>query len=398
MPRSSVFNGSLKCLEGLKPSLYHKDFMLSWEKKQDDILAVLAFAEILADLYRKNVSPRLFQSGLGISIFRDKSTRTRMAFSSACDLLGLTHQEVEESKSQVDHGETVRETANMISFLTEAIGIRDDMYIGRGHQFMKEVAQSLDDGYERKVLTRRPAVINLQSDLDHPTQTLSDLLHLKHHFGDLEALRGKKMVVSWAYSPSYGKPLSVPQGLITLMTRFGMKMVLAHPEGYDLHPETMEIAGKFARESGGSFKTTTSMKEAFADADVVYPKSWAPYWVMEKRTALLYERNVFALEKMEKVCLNTNAHFKDWVCDNGLMKSTRKGNALYLHCLPADVQGLNCQEGEVTQEVFEKYRIDTYKEASHKAFVIAAMIILCCFPEPMVVVEKLLHLGETRVG
>lgn len=387
----------LKQLECLKPDMFGKDFLLSWEKSPDDILAVLVCAEILREMYHDNISPRIFNSGLAVSIFRDKSTRTRMAFSSACDLLGLTHQEVDEHKSQTDHGETVRETSNMISFLTEVIGIRDDMYIGRGHKFMKEVAEALDEGYREKTLSRRPAVINLQSDVDHPTQTLSDLLHLKNHFGGLEALRGKKFVVSWAYSPTYGKPLSVPQGLIALMTRFGMDVTLTHPEGYGLLPDMIDIARDFARESGGSFTVTDCMEEAFEKADVVYPKSWAPYGVMKKRTEFLYKNDINALEKMEQVCLKTNAMFKHWVCNEKLMATTRRGKALYLHCLPADVQGLNCREGEVSREVFEKYRINTYKEAGYKAFIIAAMVIMCCFPGPFEILEKLLCLSEIRV-
>lgn len=50
--------------------------------------------------------------------------------------------------------------------------------------------------------------------------------------------------MTWAYSPSYGKPLSVPQGIIGLMTRFGMDVTLAHPEGYDLIPDVVEVAKK----------------------------------------------------------------------------------------------------------------------------------------------------------
>jgi len=80
-------------------------------------------------------------------------------------------------------------------------------------------------------------VINLQSDRDHPTQALSDLCHVKAYFGDsFEALKGKKITVSWAYSPSYAKPLSVPQGVIGLLTRFGMDVTLAHPEFCPLIP------------------------------------------------------------------------------------------------------------------------------------------------------------------
>ena len=122
----------------------------------------------------------------------------------------------------------------MISFLTEIIGIRDDKFLGIGNSYMREVASALDDGFQQGVLPQRPGIINLQCDIDHPTQSLSDLLHLKTHFGSLENLRGKKIAMTWAYSPSYGKPLSVPQGIIGLLTRFGMDVHLAYPEGFDL--------------------------------------------------------------------------------------------------------------------------------------------------------------------
>ena len=94
----------------------------------------------------------------------------------------------------------------------------------------------MQEGFEKGVLHQRPSIINLQCDVDHPTQALADLLHLKRHFGSLEKLKGKKLAMTWAYSPSYGKPLSVPQGIIGLMTRFGMQVSLAYPVGYGLIP------------------------------------------------------------------------------------------------------------------------------------------------------------------
>ena len=149
---------------------------------------------------RRSRSAR-FDTGLAISIFRDNSTRTRFSFASAVNALGLGLSELDEVKSQIAHGETVRETANMISFLAEVIGIRDDMYIGAGNTYMREVGAAVQEGYDKKVLHRRPSVINLQCDIDHPTQTLADLAHLKTEFGSLEALRGKKIAMTWAYSP-----------------------------------------------------------------------------------------------------------------------------------------------------------------------------------------------------
>jgi hypothetical protein len=87
-------------------------------------------AALLREMYAQNISTRVFDSGLAVSNFRDNSTRTRFSFASAANLLGLTVQDLDEGKSQIAHGETVRETATMISFLTEVIGIRDDMFLG----------------------------------------------------------------------------------------------------------------------------------------------------------------------------------------------------------------------------------------------------------------------------
>ena len=171
----------------LKTTLHQKDFLLTWLESDAHLRAVLLAAEILEDLYRQNISTRVFTSGLAVSNFRDNSTRTRFSFASASALLGLTPQDLDEGKSQIAHGETVRETANMISFLTEVIGIRDDMFIGEGHEYMKEVSSSVEQGFADGVLPQRPSVVNLQCDRDHPTQSMADLLHLAKVFGGLDA-------------------------------------------------------------------------------------------------------------------------------------------------------------------------------------------------------------------
>ena len=369
-------------LETLKPDLFGKDFLLTWDNSLDSLKAVMLVAEILQNLHWQKKPWRIFDYGLAISIFRDNSTRTRFSFASAVNGLGLALAELDEVKSQIAHGETVRETANMISFLTEVIGIRDDMYPGEGHTYMLEVANAISEGYQQGILAQRPAVINLQCDLDHPTQVLSDLLKLKDYFGGWENLKGKKIAMSWAYSPSYGKPLSVPQGIINLMTRFGMNVVLAHPEGYDLLPETIQSAFSFAQESGGSFSQTTLMEEAFQNADIVYPKSWAPMSVMQQRTKLLKAGDKQGLKELELHCLVQNEKYIDWECDDEMMKLTKNGNALYEHCLPADISDVSCGNGEVAKSVFEKYRLHTYQEAGYKPFVIAAMIFMSKVKEP----------------
>ncbi len=374
------------------------DFLLTWEKTEDEIAATFAVAEVLRGLRERNVSARIFDSGLAVSLFRDKSTRTRFSFASAANMLGLEVQDLDEEKSQVAHGETVRETSVMISFMADVIGIRDDMFIGKGNAYMREVARSVQEGYDDGVLEQRPTLVNLQCDIDHPTQTMADMLHLINHFGGVENLRGKKIAMTWAYSPSYGKPLSVPQGVIGLMSRFGMDVVLAHPPGYEVMPEVEEVARRNARRNGGSFTRTHSMAEAFEDADVVYPKSWAPFAAMERRTRLYEQGDWEGIEALEKDLLAQNAEHKGWECTEDLMARTREGSALYMHCLPADITGVSCDEGEVEASVFDRYRVPLYKEASYKPYVIAAMMFLSRVPNPAEKLAELLDRARARVG
>jgi knotted carbamoyltransferase YgeW len=393
----SNFAQLIEELKKLKSGLFAKDFLLTWDKTEDELRQTLLVAEALKHLRDQNISSKVFDSGLAISNFRDNSTRTRFSFASACNLLGLEVQDLDETKSQIAHGETVRETANMISFLTDIIGIRDDMFLGEGHTYMKEVGDALDDGFKHGVLPQRPGIVNLQCDIDHPTQSMSDLLHLVNYYGGLENLKGKKIAMTWAYSPSYGKPLSVPQGIIGLMTRFGMEVDLAYPEGYTLIPEVVEMAGKQAAVSGGKFRVVNSMDEAFKSADIVYPKSWAPFAVMQRRTDLLKKSDKEGLKSLEQECLANNARFKDWECTEEKMKLTKGGKALYMHCLPADISNVSCKEGEVAASVFERYRIETYKEAGYKPYIIAAMIFNNKFRDPAAMLEHLYRSGINRV-
>ena len=398
MDKKKAFEELVKEIKGLKTDdMYLNDFFLTWEKSDDELKAVWDVADALRNLRERNISTKVFDSGLGISLFRDNSTRTRFSFASACNLLGLEVQDLDEGKSQVAHGETVRETANMISFMADVIGIRDDMYIGKGNAYMHEVAEAVEAGNKDGVLEQRPTLVNLQCDIDHPTQCMADALHVIHELGGIENLKGKKLAMTWAYSPSYGKPLSVPQGVIGLFTRLGMEVVLAHPEGYDVMGDVVDVAKKNAKESGGSFKVTNDMKEAFKDADIVYPKSWAPFAAMEKRTNLYGEGDTEGIKALEKELLAQNAQHKDWACTEDMMKLTKGGKALYMHCLPADITGVSCKEGEVDASVFDRYRDPLYKEASFKPYVIAAMILLEKFKNPAKVLEELEKRGQDRI-
>jgi knotted carbamoyltransferase YgeW len=387
----------LNQLAALSDSNVGKDFLLTWEKSPEQLQQVFLVAEALRYLRQNNVSTRCFDSGLAISNFRDNSTRTRFSFASAANMLGLEVQDLDEKTSQIAHGETVRETANMISFMADFIGIRDDMFLGEGDKYQRQVGTALDEGFSEGVLEQRPGIVNLQSDIDHPTQSMSDMLHLINHFGGVENLKGKKVAMTWAYSPSYGKPLSVPQGVIGLFTRFGMQVDLAYPEGYDLIPEVEQLAGAQALKYGGSFRKVNSMDEAFKDADIVYPKSWAPYAVMQERTKLLLSKDMPGLEQLEKQCLANNAKHMDWECTEEKMKLTQKAKGLYLHCLPADITGVSCLKGEVQESVFERYKVPLFKQASYKPYIIAAMMLTSRFKNPSQVLTHMLTEKNPRI-
>ena len=377
-------------------NMYNGDFFLTWEKTREELEAVFTVADALRHLRENNISTKIFDSGLGISLFRDNSTRTRFSFASACNLLGLEVQDLDEGKSQIAHGETVRETANMISFMADVIGIRDDMYIGKGNKYMHDVVDAVAQGNRDGVLEQKPTLVNLQCDIDHPTQAMADMLHLIHEFGGVENLKGKKIAMTWAYSPSYGKPLSVPQGVIALMSRMGMDVTLAYPEGYEVMEDVVEVAKANSQEFGGKFEITHDMKEAFRDADVVYPKSWAPFKAMEKRTELYGNGDFEGIKALEKELLAQNAQHKDWECTEEMMQLTKDGKALYLHCLPADITGVSCEAGEVAASVFDRYRDPLYKQASFKPYIIAAMIFLAKVKNPQQTLLQLEQQGKKR--
>ena len=278
--------------------------------------------------------------------------------------------------------------------MADVIGIRDDMYIGKGNTYMHNVVDAVREGNKDGILEQRPTLVNLQCDIDHPTQAMADMLHIIHEFGGVENLKGKKVAMTWAYSPSYGKPLSVPQGVVGLMTRFGMDVTLAHPEGYEIMSDVEDVARKNALENGGSFTKTNSMAEAFKGADVVYPKSWAPFKAMEKRTDLYGAGDFDGIKQLEKELLAQNASHKDWECTEEMMSLTNEGKALYLHCLPADITDVSCKEGEVAASVFDRYRVPLYKEASFKPYIIAAMIFLSKIKDP----QQTLALLENRAA
>jgi knotted carbamoyltransferase YgeW len=329
-----------------------------------ELAAVRNIARTLADLDRRGIKTPLCPNELAWAVFFDQSTRTKSAWAGAAARLGMQPVIVDGSSTQVSHGETAVETGAMLGMNAHAMGIRHDLILGEGNTFIRAVKTGIDDYLSATQDPRQVPIVNLQCDVDHPTQTMADLMWLEDNFGDLA---DRNITVSWAYSPSYAKPLSVPQGLITLLTRFGANVTLAHPPGYQLTEETMSAAHSNSS-NGGSFRAVDSMDEAFVDADIVYPKSWGAYDLMLERVDANAHGDKDELAAIEGRALERNANFTDWICDEPRMGSTRGGDALYMHCLPADIGS------EVSPGVMERHKVNVAREANWKMYVVMALL------------------------
>ena len=191
----------------------------------------------------------------------------------------------------------------------------------------------------------------MQDDVDHPCQAMADLMTIREKFG--QNLRGRKFVISWTYAPKYVRPLSVPQALIMLMTRWGMDVTLAHPKGFEMMPHTLEAARRHAAESGSRFEIVDDMDAAFENADICYAKSWGPIMVTEEPA------------EVQKMC---DEH-KDWICDERRMALARQ-SAIYMHCMPID------RGYEATDAVIDGPQSVIYQEAENRLHIQKALMAL----------------------
>jgi len=328
----------------MRTTIEGKDFIETqdWDKQELNTLLDLAF-KLKREYAAGELDKDYLYNQTLFTIFYDTSTRTRNAFEAGMTQLGGHAHFMKPENLQISHGETARETGKVLGRMGHAIGIRHDRIPGIGNKYIRAVADGANI-----------PIVNLQCDIDHPTQTLADLMTLQEYFGkDLSDL---KIAVSWAYSPSYAKPVSVPQGLITLMTRYGLDVSLAHPDGYELMDEPLESARSNAKRHNSTFEVVDSMEEAFRDADIVYPKSWGAIDLMRERAHSDDEQEIQAIEEK---CLGMNQQHEDWICDREMMDHARP-NARYMHCLPAD------RGDEVTDEIFDSEHSIVIDEAENR--------------------------------
>ncbi len=237
-----------------------RHFITTQEWSVEEIELLLETSWDLKRKFYRDEPHALLRDKTLFMMFYEQSTRTRNSFEAGMTQLGGHAHDLTPDKLQVSHGETAEDTARVLSRMGHGIAIRNCDW-GLGNKFMRSVA----------AISRVP-LLNMQCDLYHPCQAVADLMTIREKFPD--GIRGRKMVVSWTYAPSYVRPISVPHSEILLMTRFGLDVTLAHPPEFKLKPEIIAQAEANAAASGSKFEIVDDMDAAFEGAHIVYPKSW----------------------------------------------------------------------------------------------------------------------------
>ena len=324
----------------MQTTLAGHDYISTADWTKEELETALAASSRLKLQFALGEPHRLLADRTLFMIFFDKSTRTRNSFEAGITQLGGHAHDLTPEIMQISHGESPQDTGIILSRYGHGIAIRHDLVPGEGNSYIREVAKHAS-----------VPVLNMQCDVDHPCQALADLLTIKEKFSG--ELRGRKIAVSWAYAPSYTKPMSVPQGLIMLMTRFGLDVTVAHPKDYTLMDEPLRLAKKFAAQAGTKFEVVNDMDAAFDGAHIVYPKSWGAL-------------NVFGNPKKAKALASK---YTGWICDERRMKLAAK-DAIYMHCLPAD------RGHEVTDAVIDGPQSVVHDEAENRLHTAKALMAL----------------------
>ena len=322
----------------MQTNLRGKDMITTQEWTKEEIDTVL---DVALELKRKralNQPHAYLRDKVLAMLFFFSSTRTRSSFEAGIAQLGGHGAFIDSTTTQISHGDTAKEIGEIYGRYYDGIAIRQCDW-DFGNEYIRDVAAA-----------SRVPILNMQCDVYHPFQILADMLTIIEKKGDP---RGLTINVSYAYASSYQKPISVPQSLILLMTRYGMNVRLTHPPEFKLMPDIVEQAKENARRHKGSFEILDDFNAGFKDADVIYAKSWG---------AMLTTTDHQESAKISQ-------QYTDWITDERRM-AMAKDDAIYMHCLPAD------RNIEVSDGVIDGPQSVVYDEAENRLHVQKAAMAL----------------------
>ena len=323
-----------------------KNFITLEDYSKQEIDFILEVSGYLKMKYILGEETPLLKDKTLFMIFFEQSTRTRNSLEAGMTQLGGHAHDLTPNKMQLSHGESAKDTAVVLSRMGEGIACRNCFY-GTGNKYLNELAKHASI-----------PVISMQDDVYHPLQAIADLLTIREYFG--QNLKGLKVAITWAYATSHAKPLSVPQSQILLFPRYGLDVVVAHPEEFPLQRDVVDRAKRYAEEGGGSLSFVGDMREAVKDADIIIPKNWGGF--------AYFDTWEDSEEQWEMMKNNLKKH-KDWRCDMEMLKLAKK-HVKIMHALPAD------RGKEVTDEVIDGEWSIVYDEAENRLHTGKAVLAL----------------------
>lgn len=265
-----------------------------------------------------------------VMYFAKPSTRTRLSFGSAVAHLGGTPQVVGPSELQLGRGETIEDTARVISRYASAFVIRT----------------FADEDVRRFAAAATIPVINALTDLHHPCQALADLLTLKQHFGHLDGLE-------LAY---VGDGNNVANSLLEACALAGVTITVATPPGYEPDGDVVAVAESLSARSGSSILLTHDPLRAVSGADAVYTDVWVSMGDSDDervaRSAALHPYQV-----------------------NAAVMAEASPNAVFMHCLPAH------RGEEVAADVIDGPHSIVLDEAENRMHTAQALLFALCLDQ-----------------
>jgi N-acetylornithine carbamoyltransferase len=205
-----------------------------------------------------------------------------------------------------DKTEHLKEFVRVLERYVSAIGVRTFAELKDWEAERAEPVLSAFAKYATK------PVINLESAMHHPCQSMADMLTIRERFGKAK----RRVLLTWAWHPK-PLPMAVPNSFALAAAQFGHDLRIAHPKGFELDAELMSEIENQARENGGSVEITNDIYSAFDEAEVVYAKSWGSFRHYGNLQKDVGERAVYRTR---------------WIVDEAKMRRTR--DAIFMHCLP----------------------------------------------------------------
>jgi len=305
-------------------NLKGKSFLAISDFSREELEEIIAQGEKLKlDHLSGKDEPLLKGKSIGV-IFEKPSTRTRISFAVGIFQLGAQALILNSSNMQLKRGETVADTARVLSRYLHAVVAR--VY---SHKTLEELR---DNG--------TIPVINALSDFTHPCQIMGDLLTIKEKKLKLEGLKLTYL----------GDGNNVCHSLMFGGTKFGMHVAVATPEGYEPDQKVVELSTKFAKESGGSLTVTHDPLEAAKDADIIYTDVWASMGEEAE-----HDKRVKVMKPYQ-------------INDNIVSKAKR--DVIIMHCLPAH------RGEEITDSVIDGPHSVVWDQAENRLHIQKAILSL----------------------